>query len=249
MPGFKAPQYTKILNKNTGVNEPLYVFNINFTESDEKLSFITESLNEITVSTISGLLNDNPNWWIMFINDFLQSSIKYFSKPYTIENINKIVRHSIVTGKIKVETPTQIVLTPVSINISVGTFTVNWEYDATPLVIDIPDLNEHDMNKISIHPPVKNGEVEEVDIDDIPTNKDSTEADFQISSPAKFYDKQRVKEARLKAKLAVFKAQRQISKYYEKYGDDISDSDTETDYDTSDDDNDNELSDNEEVQL
>jgi hypothetical protein len=51
-----------------------------------------------------------------------------------------------------------------------------------------------------------------------------------MDSPAKFYDKQRVKEARLKAKLAVYKANRQVARYYDKYGvNDISDSDTESD--------------------
>jgi hypothetical protein len=52
---------------------------------------------------------------------------------------------------------------------------------------------------------------------------------LEIESPVKYYDKQRVKEARLKAKLAVYKAQRQIAEYSEKYGE-ISDSDTESEY-------------------
>jgi hypothetical protein len=63
-----------------------------------------------------------------------------------------------------------------------------------------------------------------------------------LDSPGKFYEKQRVKECRLKAQLAVYKAQRTLAKYYEKYGDDISDSDT--DFETSD-----EESNDEEVQL
>jgi hypothetical protein len=37
-----------------------------------------------------------------------------------------------------------------------------------------------------------------------------------------------MKESRLKAKLAVYKAQRQMAEYYKKYGeDDLSDSDTD----------------------
>jgi len=62
-------------------------------------------------------------------------------------------------------------------------------------------------------------------MDDLPVGGAPTDDALELDSPAKFYDKQRLKEARLKAKLAAYKAQRQMVQYYEKYGDNSSDSD------------------------
>ena len=44
----------------------------------------------------------------------------------------------------------------------------------------------------------------------------------------RFYDKQKVKEARLKAKLAHYKAERQMRMYYDKYGNEMSDTDVDS---------------------
>jgi hypothetical protein len=70
--------------------------------------------------------------------------------------------------------------------------------------------------------------LEEVTGDEVPADENATEV--EIDSPTKFYDKQKVKEARLRAKIAMYKAQRQMSKFYEKYGTDVTDSDTESEY-------------------
>jgi hypothetical protein len=44
-------------------------------------------------------------------------------------------------------------------------------------------------------------------------------------------EKQRVKEARLKARLAVYRAQYEMNQFYDKYGNEISDSDSEQEED------------------
>jgi hypothetical protein len=123
---------------------------------------------------------------------------------------------------------------------------VNWVYSAEPVMINIPDLEEPEVNNNELTSlPVSNktGEgIEELNMDELSVGDGSTDDALELDSPAKFYEKQRVKEARLKAKLAIYKAQRQMAQYYEKYGDDISDSDT--DLESSD-----EESDQEEVQL
>ena len=119
-------------------------------------------------------------------------------------------------------------------------------------MIDIPDEEEDKVNTIELPDlPVSNESkivdgLEELNIDDL-AHSDSTANALELDSPAKFYDKQRVKEARLKAKLAVYKAQRTMAQYYEKYGNDISDSDT--DLETSDEDSEDDSGDEEEVQL
>ena len=218
MPTFKAPQYTKNVNPKTGVNEPCYTFNI---DNCEYLSFVADNKSDISLQSLQKCILDNIEWWNTFINNFLESSVKFFSKPYTVETINKITKHTLgSTNDTLNETyPVNVILIPKNIQIYGGVFTINWGYNIEQMII--PDLD----TDLSL--PVLNMEgIEELNIDELQVGN-STEDVLEIDSPSKFYDKQRVKETRLKAKLALYKAQRQIAQYCEKYGDDISDSDTD----------------------
>ena len=244
MPNFKAPQYTKVLNPKTGNQEPCYTFNIEFNIGDY-LSFVAERENDISLSSLQKCVLENVEWWNGFIKQFLDVSAKYFQKPYTVEAINKITKHTLEGNILGHTFPTNVVLVPKNIQITGGVFTVNWKYDIEPM-IDIPDADEVKVNTIElpvlpVSKKVIEG-VEELNIDEIPAAANSTE-ELEIDSPAKFYEKQRVKEARLKAKLALYKAQRQTAQYYEKYGENISDSDS--DFESSD----GETSEEDEVQL
>jgi len=161
-----------------------------------------------------------------------------------VDNINKITKHTLITSNTSNSFPANVTLYPKTIEISGSIFWVNWGYELEPVVIDIPDLTE--TNPLPVSNKIIEG-IEELNIDEIPVGNNSTEETLEIDSPAKFYEKQRVKEARLKAKLAVYKAQRQMAKYVEKYGCEVSDSDTE--YESSDDESDGEESEGEEVQF
>ena len=246
MPAFKAPQYTKVVNPKTGAQEPCYTFNIDFNDCDY-ISFVANNQTDLSLQSLQKCILDNLEWWNSFIGQFLQASVKFFSKPYTVEAINKITKHTLI-GTTSTEYPVNVILVPKNIQICSGVFTVNWGYNIEPM-IDFPDVEDVKNSTIELDLPVSNNNkiingMEELNIDELPVGNGSTEDVLELDSPAKFYDKQRVKEARLKAKLAVYKAQRQMAQYYEKYGDDISDSDTDSEYDTSDEENDGE-----EVQL
>jgi hypothetical protein len=229
-PVFTSPQYTKVINPKTGAQEPSYKIDIQFQPIDDKLSFVAESESDISLNALQKCVLDNLNWWNEFVNTFLTSTSKYFSKPYTVEHINKIAKHTL-NGSKTINFPANVILTPTNIQITGGTFMINWVYLTERVVIDIPDLAE--TNIIDLPDlPVSSRDVEgieELNIDEIPAG--ATE-EFEIDSPAKFYEKQKVKETRLRAKLAHYKAQRQSAQYYEKYGENISDSDS--DFETSD---------------
>jgi hypothetical protein len=75
-------------------------------------------------------------------------------------------------------------------------------------------------------------EVEELNLDELHMNGNATE-DLELSHSDRFYDKQRVKEIRLKAKLAQYKAELQMRLYYDKYGNDVSDADSDDSYTSS----------------
>jgi hypothetical protein len=253
MPSFKAPQYTKVTNPKTGNQDPSYTFLIEFNQEDEKLSFVADKTEDITLHCIQKCVIEHIEWWNSFIGQFLQSSSKLFAKPYTVDIINKIVKHTLNGNNTNIF-PSTVSLIPKNIQIVGGNFIVNWGYEMEPVIIDIPDLDEVENNTVVEHITLPdsneniivneivtdiadkdiNDGVEELNIDEIPVGNNSTDAVLEIDSPVKFYEKQKMKEARLKAKLAVYKAQRQISKYYEKYGSDVSDSDSDSDYETSD---------------
>lgn len=247
MPIFKTPQYTKVVNPKTGIQEPCYTFNIEFNNTDY-LSFIAEKSKDISLQSLQKCILDNVSWWNVFIGQFLEASRKYFSKPYTVEQINKITQHTL-DGNTESSFPVNIVLVPMNIKINGGIFMVNWGYTIEKM-IDFPDVEDIKSNNIemSVLPVLKDTKtdvLEELNIDEIPVGNNSTDMTLELDSPAKFYEKQRVKEARLKAKLAIYKAQRTMTQYYEKYGNDISDSDT--DLETSDEESEDDLK--EEVQL
>lgn len=245
MPTFKAPQYSKSVNPYTGKQEQMYTFNIEYSESDSGLSYVAQNENEISLNGLQKLVLENLNWWNNFIQQFLDNSSVFFSKPYKVEHINKITKHTI-NGDKPNKFPSNVTFIPKNIQISGGLFMINWSYKAESIIIDIPDLldSETIVNNTLPDSKINNSgvDIEEFNIDELPVDKNTTEEPLEIDSPAKYYDKQRVKESRLKAKLAVFKAQRQMAEFYQKYGQNISDSDTE--YTTSDDE-----SEEEDVQL
>jgi len=229
MPSFVSPQYTKAANPKTGNLEPCYTFPIEFSQNEEGITFVAENQSDITLQTLQKQVLENLAWWNNFIGQFLQASSKLFSKPYTTEQINKITKHTLNISTNTTAFPASITLLPKSIQIVGGVFIVNWMYLVEPVIIDIPDLAETEHNTDPASLPVPDRTItgiKELDIDEIPVQSNSTDDVFELDSPAKFYEKQRVKEARLKAKLAVYKAQRQMAQYYDKYGDDISDSDS-----------------------
>ena len=249
MPTFKAPQYTKTVNPKTGIQEPSYTFLVEFLTDESLLSFVAESEKDISLQALQKCVVENIDWWIGFIGGFLKSASKLFAKPYTVEQINKITKHTLTNDiTTDVTYPVNVYVAPKSIQITGGVFIVNWGYTLETMVIDIPDLAEIEETRIEIAEsstlPVSNKiieGIEEVDINALPEDTDSTGETLEIENPAKFYEKQRVKEARLKAKLAVYKAQRQMNQYYEKYGDTISNSDSDSDFETSDDESDEEV--------
>ena len=122
-------------------------------------------------------------------------------------------------------------------------------------MIDIPDVEDVTISlpELNVSPVLKNkviNDIQELNIDELPVESNNTGTSLgilEIDSPAKFYEKQKVKEARLRAKLAVYKAQRQTAQYYDKYGNDISESDT--DFETSDEGTEDDSEEGEDIQI
>jgi hypothetical protein len=180
-----------------------------------------EDLSELSVSGLEQIVKENVEWWNNWIASFLAATSKHFSKPYTVQHIHKISKH-VLQGTEPTLFPANAVFVPHTVQIRGGSFWVHWTYYTIPATIDIPDLPE----EIDVSKPLPVPEVQEVTMDDVPNDPNATES-LTLDPPTKFYDKHKVKEARLKAKIAMYRAQHQLNKYYEKYGTEISDSDTD----------------------
>ena len=252
MTTFKSPRYMKIRNEKSGVMEPSYIFDINFQNNDQTLEFVCDDESLLTLSSLQNVLLENKDVWENFLNQFLQFSTKMFSKPYTVQHLLKIMKHNSLQGTVPDYFPVNVLFSPKTFQIMNGIFLVNWEYIATPVVIDIPVMEVSQPSSPQLLPDLDKAidGIEELNIDELPEEKDSTDNSLPLDNQNRVYDKQKVKEARLKAKLAVYRAQYQLNRYYEKYGDEISDSDTETDYELSDKEEDSgDEEDGDEVQL
>lgn len=234
MPTFKSPVYSKTKNQK-GQVETCYSFATSFTEYEEQLTIIADNESGISLDALHKCIDDNNTWWESFVTSFLEASSKLFLRPYTVDHINKIVKHELNGSNS--EFPVNVTLVPTSIQIKGGVFIVKWSYTCEPLVIDIPDVDsdsdasndesndESNDTSNDVSNDVSN-EFKEMNMDDMPIDKNPTEP-LEIKNMSMSFEKQKVKEARLKAKLAMYKARHQLEKFYEKYGTEVSDSDSE----------------------
>ena len=231
MPIIHPPQYTKITHPQTRAIEACYTFRVTMDESDDPISFLVEEPSSLVSSMIASCLEENLSWWEGFLRLFLERSSKFFSKAYTVQQLLPIITHTFVSSD-TVSGPSTILLSPKSIQIRGGTFCVCWEHECESLVIDIPvgtlpvdpEISEFSeptefaaLSELDPLDPSVPVEMEEFSLQEIPLS--STE------NAAKLRDRQKAKEARLKAKLAIYRAQTEMNEYYDKYGTDLSDSD------------------------
>ena len=154
---------------------------------------------------------------------FLEASAKHFSKPYTVQHIHKITKHQLNHTEHSTF-PANMIFYPQTIRIHGGAFLVEWCYQITPVTIEIPDLPEEEET-LPVYTSID--DVQEMNLEEVPVDPNTTEDSMMLHTPTKFYEKNKVKEARLKAKIAMYRAQHQMNKYYEKYGTEVTDSDTE----------------------
>lgn len=196
-------------------------------------------------------LAENKTWWLTCIADFLEVGNKFFSKKYTAEQLVKYIRHGGLSAD-KFTTATVIVYMPKEITIIEGKFTMVWRTEKHDSSIDIPDLEAEEEEKpnsavavavavaaVAAPAPaatasaVSSSGLDELDSEALPVSGEWDMAASQAtggagaaaSSHSRHYEKRKVQEARLKAKLAMYRAEKAVSRYLEKYGDDISESD------------------------
>ena len=194
----KKPVYAKVTT-STGASEPVHTFGLESPWTVAGLSSGTQTPAEVLLATLtkeSGALN-------AFLTEFLRLTAPHFAKPYTVANVLKTLKHivdSTASGSLTFQ--------PQSVQITARGFQIHWACKAEEVtLISLPDEDE---------------------VDDIPLSDTNEiiqlQTQPQTTDIRHVYDRQRVKEATLRAKLAQYKANRAHLEYIEKYGTDPSDS-------------------------
>jgi hypothetical protein len=203
----KKPIYTKVTTA-TGNTESVHTFGLESDWIVPGSSLSNKPPAEVLVVTLSKesvALNT-------FLTEFLRLTAQYFAKPYSVTNVLRTLKHvvedSTANGSLSFQ--------PKEIQITMRGFQIHWnckqEIEQSPL-ISLPDME---------------AEAEEEELD-IPLSNTNEVIQLQTPNTRHIYDRQKVKEANLRAKLAQYKANRTHLEYIEKYGTDLSDSeDSET---------------------
>jgi hypothetical protein len=188
--------------KKTG-NITTYSFRV---ETDQSL---TATIEDSIATALAAA--EHTSWLTGFVNEFLRTSSSYFSKPTTTPALLKLLKHEILDGA---TVSGSCVCVPQEITIVNGAFSVLWSITAEPISISIPDLG----------PDAPTEGLEATEVDALPEAEGNEVLELQVPNARNQYDKQLVKEAYLRAKLAQYKANRAHMEYVEKYGEEPSDS-------------------------
>jgi hypothetical protein len=163
----------------------------------------SEALPAVALKTVAdSYLNE-------FLAEFLRTCSSYFAKPYSAPTILKHLTHELKAPA----TSTGIYsFTPVELIITAKGFRLLWNALEEQVLITLPAMED-------------TGELQPTEIDELQLDSSKNVLELQPPNIRHIYDKQRVKEANLRAKLAQYKANRTHLEYLEKYGQAPSDSD------------------------
>ena len=224
---FASPQL--IRNTTDGKKTQYYSFNIDsYNPYPETLTGTIDIFNELESPAIeiqSDFLNE-------MYSAFLKTHGSRFAKPYTPSQLINVTKHSYnLYTKNHIE---QFIfqLIPSKLNIIGNTFTLYWNVIAHDITIDFEEEEEEVKEESGLSNEIR--ELEEVDVS---SNVQSVDDFLRLNSTEQDRDTQNLLKAKLKARLARYKAEKALAKYISKYGKvddellDSDDSDSESDDD------------------
>jgi len=245
------PSYTKI--NISGESVPVYSFDLKSGIEIVATLNIQEQQNLQDILKIALAEDQNSNIMNSFVKQFIEVSAKYFAKKYSSDYILRLLTNELASESVKegaqATEDSEVSFSPTRLIIQKTSFRLVWSAAFKKLLITIPDLEESVSSPPQPQPePQQPPQQEELNqirtvqlsaqdelqvVDDIMTDASQVET-FSMRDSSRHYDKQRVKEAQLRARLAQYKAERAMTRYLEKYGDQVSDSEWEEDGDSED---------------
>lgn len=218
MSTFAKPSHTK-LKTSTGLMEPCYKFSVITSESlTDPVELKEKPTSTILEAQLMKIIEEKKDWLVKFVTAFLAATEQYFTKKYTTDALIKHLNHSMTTEG-STEDANQVIFEPSEIVIFQGRFTLTWKAKLEAIRIAIPDLEESTENEV-----LMKDVTELLAIDDLEADLQKGPEEMMMEDSSRHYEKRKVKEARLRARLAQYKAERAMSRYLEKYGAEPSDS-------------------------
>ncbi len=216
---FSNPQL--IRNTTQGKTSQFYSFNIDlYSEYPETLTS-TSNIFKSSESPASELINHD------YLNDmysaFLKAHGSRFAKPYTPAQLIKVTTHTYnLMSETNPDDEYIFTLIPSKINIIGNTFAIIWTIQVQEIKIEFDDSDDLVEEEEEV--------LEEIDVSrSCPIVTSGTGDDFlRLNSTEQDRDTQNLLKAKLKVRLAKYKAEKAMAKYISKYGkidDEILDSD------------------------
>jgi hypothetical protein len=239
---FHKPTYVRINKPGSAAAIPGYVFN---AYNIQGIASAATDIDKTEQDLIKQALSDEKTWWNDCLKGFLEVANPYFNKTYTVDIFAKHIKHAGINTSEKVTIGTVLIFTPKSIMLSEGQFTMDWSVEKSNK-IEVPDLEEETViaDDKPIVQLVHTSGLDELDTDSLPigepvevnsmpaaggAGRTVAPANSIHHTSSRHDDKRKIHEARLRVKLAHYKAEKAVSRYLEKYGeDDISDTDSDT---------------------
>lgn len=232
---FHKPVYVRI-NKADKTSTPGYMFNAQ--PALQGITVIVSKDNTTEIDIVKEALVEEKDWWFNCLNGFLAVANTFFTKTYATDVLSKHIKHTDINTTDKLPIGAVVVATPKYILLAEATFTMGWIIEKTNK-IDVPDL-ESPATAVDV-----SSGLDELDADSLPSGEPAefaaagiaaggagskTEAEASNTvQQSRHIDKRKIHEAKLRVKLAHYKAEKAVSRYLEKYGDDdISDSGSES---------------------
>lgn len=232
-----APEYTRVPGETPGQQILCYKFKITHAPHDVVIeSAPVHTIDALRRTLIGTTLRsaDYANYLIELFTNFLKDHGNLFVKKYTPDKYASSLYHEFIGFPSDLEEGEHtFILNPVELVIKNGKFIFYW-------LIEIGGGIDVQLEEESISPNAGTAVESEplvLEVDDIDAPLDSNEIISVRSglSDKQIRDRQRVEEARLRAKLATVRAERALERYIQKYGDyetEASSADDETDIDT-----------------
>ena len=253
MPTWKCatPEYLRSVENGTQV----FIYRFRITETPHDILTVSKGMTQESLrkSLINGSLADHEysNYLTDFFKYLLATHNRLFNNKYTPEQYVKHIIHNFQNLPI-VDADNDIehtcTLNPVELILKNGKIYMNWSVELANMIDFQLEENSVKVEEAAVVPPATMNvdilEVDDVDeggVDDDDANEiiaiRSGQSGGQAMSDKQNRDRQRVEEARLRAKLAAVRAERALERYIQKYGDYESDTTsademTETDFDS-----------------
>jgi hypothetical protein len=230
--------------KAEGTAQPVYTFPI--TSFPEDLAIVSDA-GQVIAAVAKACSEVYAPLIVSMYEELLRSHKSMFAKAYLPAQMVKITQHAVLTPVSP--TGTAWLGRPVELTLRGGRFILGWmlseqniqlSLDEEALrsrsnslsdMLEVVDIADEDQ-KSSVHEGMT--EVSDNDIQEF--SEDSHDAlSLRSIDERRLRERQRIEEARLRARLAAYKAERLMVRYAEKYGEvDISDSEDSESDDSSD---------------